>query len=303
MAAYDYTNTGRSTFTRHGLLVAAIGRLDREIVIGSVSSDDDGVVEVGTAAMLNDEVVFVVAVNGSNVTVERGCADTIPQEHSAGSEIWFIDTTVGNNSRTYSAGSQIGVKLLPYTQSGVAVPITHADPIAVTFNWRHARPYPPGRFRCNDEPWFTRTFVMEEAQNELTFTWRHRDRLLQSDQMIPHIAGNIGPEPGTTYIARVYDSGDVLRRTVTGITGNTWLYTRTMAEQDFLIEPTGRVEFYSIRDDLTSLQGYTTLIEVEGLTFGEDESEFNFRTAGYVAPTSDTIFNFQNAGYIPPTSQ
>lgn len=304
MAAYDYTNTGRSTFTRHAILTADVARFDRGFIISGLSSDDDGVVDVGSVAMINDEIVFVVAVSMPTVTVERGCADTIPQIHAAGSEIWFISGVVGNDERTHVAGSQIGVKLLPYTQDGTAVPIAYADPLTVTFNWRHARPYPPGRFRCDDEAWFTRRFVMEELATELTFTWTHRDRILQSDQMVPHQSGNIGPEPGVTYTARVFDNQGILRRTVSGLTTNTWAYTRAMAEQDFIIDPpTGRVEFHSVREGLASLQGYTTLIEVLGLTFGEDESEFNFVTAGYVAPASDTIFNFQNAGYIPPTSE
>lgn len=302
MAAIDYTRRGKGSFAKHALLTANAAHLDATITLTSFTSNDGSTgVEAGNILMVDDEFMFVLAVS-SVVTVERGCADSIPAAHASGADVWIIDAPPSSDGLNYTSGSTIGVKLLPYTSSGQAVPIEYAPPHALALNWRHARPYPPANFKCATEPWFTRRFVMLETESAIVFTWAHRDRLLQMDQMVGHTNGSIGPEPGVTYTIRVYDDTDVLRRTVTGVTGETWTYTRAMAEDDFVLGPLGYIEIHSTRDALDSLYGYQTMVEIRGLTFGEDESKFDFTLAGYIAPTSGDSISFENAGYTPPSS-
>lgn len=302
MAASDYTISGTGLMAPYAQLTAPVGHGDSTLVVGPVRSNDPSAIYVGMTVMVGGEMMRVSSVSLPNIGVQRGCADTIPAQHASGAAVWFFDSEVGTDNAAYSGGSTIGVKVLPYTTSGGNVPVENAPPLPLTFNWRHVRPYPPGRMQCNGEPWFKRRFVMVEGVDEMTFTWAHRDRLLQSDQLIDHLAGSIGPEPGTTYTIRVYDEDDILRRTVTGIIAASWQYTRLMAEQDFIIGPLGYVELESTRDDFTSLQSYRTQVEIEGLTFGENESEFNFTLAGYTPPASGDAINFTNAGYTPPES-
>lgn len=52
----------------------------------------------------------------------------------------------------------------------------------------------------------------------MNLTWAHRDRLQQTASFIKQDAGNIGPEDGQTYTLRLYDEGDQLKRTETGLT-------------------------------------------------------------------------------------
>ncbi len=302
MAASDYAKTARAAFVSYAMLDGPIAPLETTVSIKVLSSPEGESIEVGMVAMVGDEFTVVSGVAGNQIDLERGCADTIPEAHDDETDVWFFDFDLGSDFTTYSAGTDIGVKLLPYSLSGSEVPIEAAPPHALTFNWRHARPYPPGDFKVRGVPWYQQTFVMLEAEADIVFTWAHRDRLLQLDQVVSHTAGSIGPEPGVTYTARVYDSRGTLRRTEIGITGTTWSYTRLMAEDDLLIDPAAVIEFSSARGDLDSLKSYRTNIEVLGLVFGEDETEFNFALAGYTPPVSDTIMNFNNAGYTPPTS-
>lgn len=58
------------------------------------------------------------------------------------------------------------------------------------------------------------------VSNEFSLSWHHRDRVLQADQLVDASMGSIGPEPGTTYTARVHLNG-VLVETVAGIAGGT----------------------------------------------------------------------------------
>lgn len=303
MAASDYKKTGKAAFVSHALLDGPVTHLQSLVSIRGITSPEGERIAVGMVALLGDEFTVVSSIIGSQLGLHRGCADTIPEAHSDGTEIWFFDFDLGSDFATYSAGTTVGVKLLPYSVSGAEVPVEAAPAYPLTFNWRHARPYPPGDFKVRGVPWFQQTFVMLEAENDIAFSWAHRDRLLQLDQVVPHTAASIGPEPGVTYTARVYDSRGTLRRTEVGIAGSSWQYTRLMAEDDLLIDPIAAIDICSTRGGLDSKDSYRTNIEVLGLVFGEDESEFNFKVAGYVPPASDTIANFNNAGYIPPTSE
>lgn len=303
MAASDYSKTGRGLFVSFAVIDGDVAPLQSNVNIRSLSSPEGEQIEVGMVAMVGEEFTFVSAINGNQISLHRGCADTIPEPHADGTEVWFFDFDLGSDFATYSAGTTIGVKLLPFSISKSEVPVEAAPPMSVTFNWRHARPYPPGNFKVRGLPWFQQTFTMLETENDIAFSWAHRDRLLQLDQVVPHTAASIGPEPGVTYTARVYDSRGTLRRTEVGISADSWAYTRLMAEDDLLIDPAAVIDICSTRDGLDSMKSYRTHIEVLGLVFGEDESEFNFKLAGYVPQASDTIVNFENAGYIPPTSE
>jgi hypothetical protein len=266
MAASDYTIRGSGLMAPYAQLTAAVAHGDTTLAIGPVRSNDPSAIYVGMTVMVGAEIMRVVSVAVPNVTVERGCADTIPMSHESGTACWFFDSEVGTDDTPYGGGSTVGVKILPYTTSGGNVPIENAPPLPLNFNWRHVRPYPPGRMRCDGEPWFTRRFVMLEGVDELTFTWAHRDRLLQSDQLIDHLADSIGPEPGTTYAVRVYLANGTLLRSES-VTGTVWEYLRSMAEIDFSSASGADryVEIESLRDGFASLAAYIIDIRIMGL--------------------------------------
>lgn len=258
MAATDYKQRGSGHAVIYAELAAYVGRLAPTIEITTPQSNDEDPVVVGMAAMVGDEVCRVTSVTDLTIGVDRGCADTIPEVHEEGTPVWFFTNELGSDRLTYTPGETVGVKLLSYTSSG-EVPTDYAPPHAVTFNWRHARPYPPANVKCKGEAWFERRFDMGEIDVELPLTWAHRDRVLQVDQLIGHTASSIGPESGVTYTALIHNDSGVLLRTVEGVTLSPWSYTRTMAAADFGSSAGtvhGTITLKAVRGTLDSLASY-----------------------------------------------
>lgn len=259
MAASDYVNVGLGSFCPMGLLGSNISPLAEVITISNFKPVTGSDLEVGMALMIGNEVCRLQSTTLPNLTILRGCADTVPAPHAADTRVWFFSEAGASDEREYLATDQIGIKLSPYTMGSGPVPIESTPPLAVTFNWRFARPYAPGKVQVGGEPWFTRTFAPQALETEFVITWAHRDRVTQADQLIGHTADSIGPEAGVTYTARIYDADDVLVRTIDGITGTSLSYTYSLAEVDI---PTGvgRLVLSSVRDDLESWQSYTVLL-------------------------------------------
>lgn len=264
MAASDYTINASGPMCPFGVLAGAVGYSATTVFLSNLSTTRPNDIEVGMAAMIDDEIVRVDSIDLPTITLARGCADTIPAVHQAGALIWFFGLSIGTDMRAYVGGDTVAVKLLPFSTSGNNIPIEASPPNPITFDWRAARPYPPAAVQCEGTAWYNGVKQMSLGVDVLVWTWNHRDRLLQADQLIPHGDADIGPEPGTTYGARVYDPDGALLRTVTGIVGKTWSYTRAMAEVDNFTAPEAFVELFSERAGLTSLQHYRTAIRVIG---------------------------------------
>lgn len=218
----------------------------------------------------NQEIVVVTARDGNDLTLGRGCCDTVPATHSAGDAIWFFDDSIGSDELEYAGTATIGVKTLPRVTTGV-LPIEHAPPAELTFNLRFARPYPPGLVEVNGVSCFEGPFTLSLADPTLAITWAHRDRVTQQDQLIDHLEADIGPEPGTTYELRVYRQDGALVRTVLGETDTSWSYTLANAIADFSAagdDYPGYITLCSMRDGLASYQQYRIEFVLESSTDG-----------------------------------
>ena len=269
MANEDYTVRSQGGLTPYGQLNATVERNALSITIKNFQAvQGAGDLVAGMAVMIGDEIMRLDSATLPVLTVARGCADTIPARHLADAPVWFFSLTAASDNREYTATSEIAVKALPYSFSDGPVPMSKAPPHDVVFNWRFQRPYAPGLMLCQGMPWYSQTFGLEDIDTEYSFTWKHRDRLVQADQLVAHSEDTIGPEVGTTYTARVYNSTNALVRTVTGITTEGWTYDRALAESD-VPSGVGRVEICAVRDDLESWQRYVILIQPgEGGGFG-----------------------------------
>lgn len=256
MAANDYEVLDNVPMCPIGYLAAAIGPTDTAIEIVGFQPVEGADVDltIGMAVMINDEIMRLNSRTLPTLSVSRGCADTLPAKlHEANSVVWFFDTDTGTDGREYTAASTIGVKLLPYTGGGGVVPIEHAPPHALTFNWRFARPYPPADIRCNGVPWDGQPQGFDAASSSLSLSWVHRNRVLQADQLIGHTEAGVTPESGTTYAITVHKQSGEVVRSVTVNTGTTWSYTISQALAD-AVGATGYIELGSQRDGFTSLQ-------------------------------------------------
>lgn len=260
MANSDYIKRNiAGPFCPVAKLSAAIGALQTTLIyVDMISSIPDPVV-LNRAIMIDDEILGIVGISGSTLTLLRGCCDTIPAEHAANALIWFFDDSIGSDEIEYGGTETIGVKVLPRTAMSGNIPIIGSPPNEITFNFRFLRPYPPGNVRLNGVV-FAGNYHEVSAASGLALTWTHRDRVLQADQLIDHGAASVGPEPGTTYTVQVYRAdNNALLRTVTGIAGTSWTYTHAMALAD-ITTVAGGVSIYillkSVRNSLDSYQLY-----------------------------------------------
>lgn len=261
MANSDYILRGEGGFSPYGLLNVALtpdaGVID---ITGYQGVSVSGDLEVGMGVMIGDEILRLKTTSLPYLQVARGCADTIPALHLVNTPVWFFSNNAVSDEREYTALDPVAVKVLPYSLSDGPVPVEGAPPLDLVFNWRFARPYAPGLMTCQGLPWYSQIFVLEDVDTEYLFEWKHRDRILQGDQLIGHEEDNIGPEPGVTYTARVYDRDDVLAETVAGITDNFWSYSKVDATAAVPFG-TGRVEISAVRDTFESWQIYSILIQ------------------------------------------
>lgn len=247
-----YVEASSGAWCPTALVVEAAGISDTEFTLASASRLAE--VQVGSAALYGDEICRVDAIDADalTVTLARGCADTVPAEHAAGSRLWFYDGEVAFDTTEYTDGETVDVKLLTNTGSQQLAEGL-ATAMEVTFDQRQFRPYPPGLVRVNGEASPTYLF------GEVTVTWAHRDRVLQADQLIDHEMASIGPEAGTTGTVRWY-LDDVLVQTHSALAGTSQAYTPAA---DGLL----RIEVESERGGLVSWQKHTrefayTVVEV-----------------------------------------
>lgn len=259
---------GRGSFAPYVTVPDAITTHQTDIPFSAVF--DAGLIRVGAALQINGEIgklgsITIDDLTGEGtMTIARGCVDTIPMPHPAGTTIFIISDEVGGDGREYASGETVDVKILPFTStSKLNLDLAPADEVNIV--GRQGRPYAPGNMRANG----TRFDNNPVAVGDIALTWAHRDRIIQQDQLIAHAAASIGPEPGTTYTVRVYD-GDTLSpvRTVTGITAAEFTYTSVMASADDVGNDVW-FEVEAVRDGYVSFSVYRFNVEYEAAGYGE----------------------------------
>lgn len=272
MANTDYEKRGSGQFTAIGNMTAQMHYFDDIMTLAGMVWEEgpDNDIYVGMGILVEEEILRLTEIISMSpdqkemaIRVARGCADTRPWILPQGADVWFYDDATGTDGMIYAGGEEGGVKVLPWTHNGGVMEVEDSPPLAITYNWRYSRPYLPGLMQhsASNEPWFERAeFGYDDGG--LALKWAHRDRILQSDQLIDHHQGNIGPEPGATYKARIYNEGNDLLRTEVGITGTTWTYPWAQAMGDFgMVVGTnqtknGFLEFMAYRQGLDSWQYY-----------------------------------------------
>ncbi|HHA2757620.1 TPA: hypothetical protein ACOEQX_000837 [Stenotrophomonas maltophilia] len=263
LGSAPFAEAGAADFAPTGLLITAMTATTTAIALSAGVSLD--MIEVGTEALIDDELVRVVSIDpvAATLTVARGCVDTVPMPHAVGTRVWFTDEYVGFDGREYLANESPQAKLITRTSQGELNPDL-ATTIGLTLQRRQIRPYPPGRLRVQGEAYPPELWTFG---TELTVQWAHRDRLLQADQLVDTTQGNIGPEPGTTYTVRWFLAGSLVR-TQAGITGTTDTYTPPAGSGGKQI----RVEVEAIRDGYRSwqIQQHTFLYRAQLVTEAGD---------------------------------
>lgn len=176
-------------------------------------------VELGSAALINDEIVRIDAIDliNSQLTVGRGCVDTVPAKHKTGSTIWFYDSSEASDGIEYNLGTIVEAKLLSNTFTERLEP-SKAVTQTITIQGRQARPYPPGNLKVNNE-----AYPDSITGSSIAISWAHRNRLLQADKLIDTTATNVILEPDTSYNLAIYSSGTLIKN-VANLTANNYIF-------------------------------------------------------------------------------
>jgi hypothetical protein len=224
-----YTNYNTYNFVPYAILGESVQKEETTLSI-SYFSEDVYRVNLNTFAVIGNEIIKVEGATTNptpQLFVSRGVLDTTPQVHSAGETIFFLEQFIATDYQEYVLGEEVLVKARTVTSKGV-LSLDDAVEDSVIIDDRYIRPYAPGNFRFNGESY--PTFL--GFGSDLAITWAHRDRLQQTAYIVTQDEGDIGPETGTTYTLMFYDETDTLVRTVSGLTGTTYTYTRTTETAD-----------------------------------------------------------------------
>lgn len=252
-AGIGYTEADDADWCATALCVADHGPADTLIGISHLRHDDE--VSIGAMVLWGQEICRLDAIDRvvGTVLLGRGCVDTVPAAHAAGSRLWILTDAMALDPARYTSPATVQAKL-PTRTGSASLPLADAPQLAITTAQRQHRPYPPGRLRIDG------AVPPSLVVGAFDVAWAHRDRLLQADQLIDADAASIGPEPGTSYILRVYIDA-VLDQEQPSIIGS--------ATSIPVLSGNGpaRLEVWAVRDGLESWQAATAL--------------FDYRTSAY----------------------
>jgi len=220
---------GTVAFAPTALLAADLSDDPEARVIPVTNWRDIGEVGIGTLASIGGEFVRIDGITPDTITVGRGCLDTVPRAHAAGTPVIFFDEAARITEESWAAGETLAVRLLPETGRGtLAFAMAPEDTVAL--DRRAIRPLPPGRVQGNGS---YAPDIDALVTGDLLLTWTHRDRLTQTSPVIvDHTAASIGPEPGLSYIVEVRwvdpDTGAAIPTpgmTIDADAGTSWTFT------------------------------------------------------------------------------
>jgi len=299
----DYVDAGRGDWCATAVLNEAAGYTTTAFTIEASSGLAN--VVVGMGVFWDDEIARVDAIDidAGTVTLARGCADTVPVPHSAGSQLWFYRTGFAYDATEFTDGESIDVKLLGNTGSQ-QYPLASATALPVSFAGRQGRPYPPGKLTIN-----TQAYPIT-ISGDLQLAWAHRDRVLQADQLVDTAQADIGPEAGATATLRIYDENDALLHTEAGMVGTSFDYATEITDAGGTLgDP-----LYASVSALLHMQGAnagTTFTDEKGTAWtpsgSPTTSTANFKwgnssgsfagTSGFLQAADPTIANFGAADF------
>jgi hypothetical protein len=231
-------------FSPSAELTSNIAKTDELLTITNANNID--LVSPGQFAQIGNELLKVISVTETTLTVGRAVLDTVPENHLAGDTVVFWDGFGAFDSSNFNDPNSVDCKLLTVTGSEILTE-AEAPTDSVVFSSRAFRPYPPGLFAIDG--------VRYSNQINLgvsTVSWAHRNRQTEvNGNLIDDSAGNNGPEAGTTYTIRLYNALDVLQVEYTGLTGT----SKVIPIFEFItIGEVGKIVLFSKRDGYESTQ-------------------------------------------------
>lgn len=253
----DYERSGAIVYSETAELDRNISKMDTAFIIKQVGDID--MISTGTQITVNNEIMVYQSYDDETglLTVKRGALDTIPQNHLAGSVLYFADDFVTVDPTEYVAGEIINVKTLTTTPSGI-LSLDDVDPQEVQIQARAIRPYPPANVKINGE------YYPEEIETDLVLTWVDRNRLQQTGgSILGWFDEGVAIEPNTTtyLILTEYDDLETVLATNNVNVSGTNTYTMPIASVQANTRTIGIV-LKTIRDGYECLYPFTHIIEL-----------------------------------------
>ena len=224
-----YVDAGAMPFTPLFSTTAAMGTgwTDVNVVLSGPSAELSSItqeeVRQGLGLMLivsalgKEWISYQNAVPGNSTTatlglVNRGLFNTKPLAHPAGARVWAVSEGFGVTDWQYAKSESVSLRMLPRTQTGV---LDVDDAVVRTYSVSGANvaPWMPGRVRVNG---------LEGGQisGVATVTWRKRDGA------VPAVVFYGDDDSQTTDVSYqvVVKSGGAVVKTVSGISGESWVF-------------------------------------------------------------------------------
>lgn len=261
--ADDFTTVDTAPYIATCIVVTAL--VIEEHTTVEVLGLDFTLLEQSDYAIIDSEYVRIddFDIDASTLTFARGVLDTVPAEHDAGSILLVADGNFSSEDGAgWPVGAEVDTKVVTRKANGV-LPVEDAPIDTLIVQARHNKPYPPGLFRINGD------YMPTSVENTITVSWVHRNRISQDSHLIAQDETSIAPEVGQTYGIRIYDQDEVLCRTLTGLTGESYTYPLDEEFADCGGTQTHlRIELYSERDGLESWQSHSHRFERVYTGFG-----------------------------------
>ena len=251
-----YVSDAAMDFCAYATCQSAVPPTATSITLSGAKDFYSDMITVGEYAFINNEIVEITSFSQTTLDIKRGCLDSVPQTHSAGSKIYVADSKNGIGATEYVAGETVNFKLLSRTGKGV-LPLSSAPATAITFNRRALRPYPPGQFAVSGG--YFPSLVLDVP---ITASWAHRNRLTQTGtNLVDFTEASVTPETGTTYELRLYnDTTSTLLYSQSGLTGTSHSGFPAMTGNYQL-----RMELWSVRDGYASLFKHSHVFTYENI--------------------------------------
>lgn len=212
-------------WTPHATLLQQVARGETQFLLNPGSSLT-GVIP-GSPCLVNGEICRVESINLTPliVVVARGCVDTVPAIHGAGSHVWFYGSTLTSTQIDYVVNDSVETKLL--SRSELAEMGEEFAPVnTVTLQGRAGRPYPPGAVTINDQA------SPVELAGTVQIKWKHRNRVTQGGVLSAWGEGAFTAPVGVTYIVRAYDADS-------GLLHESSPVLSTVSDYNLLVDYTG----------------------------------------------------------------
>lgn len=279
-----YDNVGQKIvaggeFTPSATLSVGCTHMDTVLQVDFSSLDPLRLVG-GGFCWLGNELINVTGVDSANgtITVDRAMIDTVPEEHTVGTRLWFYGQSTNVVDPTIRVEGEVAeYRLLTETSRG-QLDINQAPLVSYTLVNRVQRPYPAGNLQMMGEYF---PVVVNGETGVLDLTWAHRDRTQQlAPSPVLFTDGDVGDGSGRNYTLLIEDEdgNTVLNSPIGSVTS--YSYTSEAADLGKQVIPSGAL--YT-RTTLLSDQGQPLFIGglIQGVPYVYRPIQFDSVT-GYI---------------------